>query len=103
MFFSIYCDHSEVDVFSFQRVGACALQDGEVLVVLFHNLVDLTHRLHRLHPTGHYHGTSWDTREGNSVINISNMSRRQDAMAALILLSESPSSSYSNIKAEQAE
>lgn len=50
--------HSEVDILSFQRVGAGALQDGKVLVVLLHRFVDPTHRLHGLHPAGHHHGTS---------------------------------------------
>lgn len=53
-----YSDHSEVDVFSFQGIGAGALQDGKVLIVFFHSIVDPAHCLHGLHPTGHYHRTS---------------------------------------------
>ena len=52
-----YGDDSEVDVLGVQGVGAGALQDAEVRVVLFDRLVDAAHGLHRLHPTGHHHGT----------------------------------------------
>ena len=54
-----YGDDSEVDVLGVQGVGAGALQDAEVGVVLFDRLVDASHGLHRLHPTGHHHGPPW--------------------------------------------
>ena len=49
-----YGDDSEVDVIGVQGVGTGALQD---IKVLFDRLVDAVHGLHRLHPTGHHHGT----------------------------------------------
>lgn len=56
--FSVYRDHSEVDVFWLQGVGAGALQNGKVLVVLLYGLVDPAHGLHGLHATGHHHRTT---------------------------------------------
>jgi len=58
--------HPEVDVFGLQRVGAGALQDDKVRVVLLHRVVDPPDRLHVLHPSGHHHGTSWRRQEGDS-------------------------------------
>lgn len=55
-------DDPEVDVLGLQWVGAGALQDGKVPVVLLHRLVDAAHGLHGLHPAGDHHGTS--CREG---------------------------------------
>ena len=52
-----YRDDSEVDVLGVQGVGAGALQEAEVRVVLFDHLVDALHGLHGLHPTGNHHGT----------------------------------------------
>lgn len=51
-------DDPEVDVLGLQWVGAGALQDGKVPVVLLHRLVDAVHGLHGLHPAGDHHGTS---------------------------------------------
>lgn len=51
-------DDPEVDVLGLQWVGAGALQDGKVLVVLLHRLVDAPHGFYGLHPAGDHHGTS---------------------------------------------
>lgn len=58
-------DDPEVDVLGLQWVGAGALQDGKVLVVLLHRLVDAAHGLHGLHPAGDHHGTSCQGAEGH--------------------------------------
>lgn len=52
-----YLDHTEVDLFRIQRVGAGALQEGEVLLVLLYGLVDTPYGFHRLHPSGYHHGS----------------------------------------------
>lgn len=48
-------DDAQVDVLGGERVCAGALEEAEVGVEGLHNLIDLLHGVHRLHPAGDHH------------------------------------------------
>lgn len=50
--------NTEIDVLGLQRVGTGALQEAEVWIEGLHNLINLAHCVHRLHPAGNHHWAS---------------------------------------------
>lgn len=55
-------DDAQVDILRQEWVCTGALQEAEIGVERFHNLIDLLHGVHRLHPTGDHHWAAWVTK-----------------------------------------